>query len=88
MKLQLKINSAKIFIIIYVLIGLANVAVVFLLYQFINNSVYRSIFVDQSFIESQSIKAGNDLNVGKIKNVADQIDAKEKRTAQNIKNVF
>jgi hypothetical protein len=88
MKLHLTINSTKIFITIYVLIALANVAFLILLYQFVNEAVYRSIFVDTGFIESQSIKTGNDLNAGKIQSVADQIDAKEGLSALNIKNVF
>jgi hypothetical protein len=88
MKLRFKIDSKKIFIAIYILIILANVGIAFLLYQFINEAVYRSIFVDAGFIESQSIKVGNDLNAVKIQSVADQIDAKESRSALNIKNVF
>lgn len=88
MKFNLKIDSKKIFLTIYILIALVNVAIIFMLCQFINDAVYHSIFVDENFIESQSIKAGNDLNTKKIQNVADQIDAKGLRATLNIKNVF
>jgi hypothetical protein len=85
----LKINSKLIFKMVYVLIAIVNLLCLILLFQFIKNNVYGSVFVDQSYLDAQKIKTGGDLDLNKFNAVVSALEQKQqKKSVDNIKNLF
>jgi len=89
MNLKVKLNPKKIFSAIYLAIFLFNLVALILLFNFAKKYVYGSIVVDPNFLQSQTAKPGNDLDLNKFNSMVQSIEAKQqKKDMDNIKNVF
>jgi hypothetical protein len=84
-----KINSKQIFKMIYLVIAIINLVCLILLFQFVKNNVYGSVYVDQTYLDAQKIKTGGDLDLNKFNSVVSALEQKQqKKSVDNIKNLF
>lgn len=90
MNFKFNLSARSIFKIIYLTILVVNLVFIIIVYNFIKNFVYGSVFVDQNFLQSQKIKSGNDLDINKFDAVVSEIEKRQQRNAGelNIKNPF
>lgn len=73
---KLKINSNTFFKYVYALIFLGNIAVFFYLYNFLNEYVYESFAIDQSFLEAQVKMTSEGINKTQFEETNSKIEKK------------
>lgn len=87
MKLKIKLNSKDLFRIIYLLFVIANIVILVLLFRFLKEYVYGSVFVDETFLQNQTIKVNNDLDLDKFDKVVNDIEKRQTRGGQQVEPI-
>jgi len=76
-----KINSNTLFKYFYALIILGNITVFFYLYNFLDEYVYKSFAIDQSFLEAQVKMTSEGINKAQFEEIDSKIEKKLNQSA-------
>jgi predicted Holliday junction resolvase-like endonuclease len=80
----------SIFRYLYILIIIANLAIIFLLYSFINKRIINVIFTDQAALSDQFKSISEDKNINKFQNTLEIIENRKQKNEidKSIRNIF
>ncbi len=87
MKLSFSVTTKNIFRCLYLALILANLVILFFLYNFLDKYVYSAIITDREFIVSQALKHENDINVKKFEEIINKIEAKTNRARRSSRSI-
>lgn len=73
---KIKISSSLIIKYVYAIVFLANAAVIFYFYNFLNENVYKSFAIDQEFLSAQVKKSTEGIDSAKFENIKNSLDKK------------
>lgn len=89
MKIKLNLSYKKIFLYIYILFFVANLALLGYLYFFAKKYVYEPMNKDGSYFNDNSLSKTQDLDMKKFKEVITEIEKKKQKSNVNgMKNIF
>lgn len=75
MKIPLKLKEHA-FRYLYLLVFLANIVLMFVAYNFVNEYVYNAVAADKSLIEAQARQAMEDIDLDKFKAIVKKLEQK------------
>lgn len=76
---KIKLNSTTVFKYIYLVIFFGGIFILFQLYNFLNEHVYKTFAVDQDFLSTQVKKTSEVINSEKFEEIKINLDNKLKR---------
>lgn len=89
MKLNFKLNKKKIITSVYLIILIVNIVFIYYIYSFINENVYKIIYLDEEHLISQTNFEDTNINMNKFEAVKEFMTEKKKvNKINNLNNIF
>ncbi len=89
MKLNFKLNKKKIITYFYLIILIVNIVFIYYIYSFINENVYKIIYLDEEHLISQTNFEDTNINMNKFEAVKEFMTEKKKvNKINNLNNIF